>query len=257
MVPFGTESFVEYIGNDSSSVFSITFPTFEASNVVAKITDDLGDETLLIEGVDYTLSNIGRPNQFGSLTLLAGNLATDHVLKISFSQSATQPAKLRNFGALMPEQLERIVDRLAMFILAISQGIDTTITQIIINQGASELRVEALETHAEAVDLQLADHENRITTLENTSALAPTLEHKNTNFAAGFNHIYITSGTISAQLPEPVIGKRIEFKLTGTDDVTLLRFGSETIDGVAANKVLTSTKQSATIINDGTNWFLI
>jgi len=64
-------------------------------------------------------------------------------------------------------------------------------------------------------------------------------------------------GDINVTLPAPQNTKAIYIKKTGSNLVTLIRNGSEKIDNVAANKSLTSAKESVTLICDGVDWFII
>ena len=82
---------------------------------------------------------------------------------------------------------------------------------------------------------------------------------KNSDFVAEYSKVYVISsiGTINATLPLPVASKIVKIKKLGNNQVTLVRNGSEKIDDVAANKVLTSTKESVTLVSDGVDWFII
>jgi prefoldin subunit 5 len=62
---------------------------------------------------------------------------------------------------------------------------------------------------------------------------------------------------VEINLPAPEKGKVIYIKKLNTNLLTLIRSGSEQIDHVAANKSLTSAKESVTLISDGVNWFII
>jgi len=70
-----------------------------------------------------------------------------------------------------------------------------------------------------------------------------------------------TTASRSITLPTPASGLRFTIKdKTGsanTNNITLVRAGSEQIEGIAASKVLQTNWGSWTIISDGTNWFLI
>lgn len=82
---------------------------------------------------------------------------------------------------------------------------------------------------------------------------------KNSNFVAEYGKLYVISsiGTIDVTLPPPVASKIVKIKKLGNNQVTLIRSGSEKIDDVTANKVLTSTKESVTLVSDGADWFII
>lgn len=73
--------------------------------------------------------------------------------------------------------------------------------------------------------------------------------------------IYITtsSGAISVTLPVPTAGRQIVIKdlsgLANTNNITVVRNGSETIEGIAASKVLYANFGMWTFTSDGTNWW--
>ena len=76
-------------------------------------------------------------------------------------------------------------------------------------------------------------------------------------FTAVHNSIHVCTGTLSVQLPAPANRSQIVIKSLGSNTITLVRAGTEQIEGVSANYVFTSTDQSVTIVSNGTNWFII
>lgn len=70
-----------------------------------------------------------------------------------------------------------------------------------------------------------------------------------------------TAAARSIQLPAPAAGLNFHIKdSTGqasTNNITLVRFASEQIEGVAASKVLQTNWGSWHLMSDGTNWFLV
>lgn len=75
--------------------------------------------------------------------------------------------------------------------------------------------------------------------------------------------VFVTtgSGAISVTLPAPTVGRILILKdISGqanTNNITLVRNGSEQIEGIATSKLLTTNWGSWTITSDGTNWFFI
>ena len=130
-VALNTPSVLEYVGTNTASVFSITFPTYELESVEASVSDSIGNTTDLVYGVDYTLSNVGIANTNGSLTLVnngkewlsSGKLKSGYYLYIKFSANTYQPAKFRDLGRFSPEQMEKSIDRLAMAIKAVNEKV--------------------------------------------------------------------------------------------------------------------------------------
>lgn len=74
-------------------------------------------------------------------------------------------------------------------------------------------------------------------------------------------HFVNTSSARSLTLPSPVSGTEITIKdVTGSanvNNITVVRFGSETIEGVAASYAMDQIYQSITLVADGTNWWII
>lgn len=80
--------------------------------------------------------------------------------------------------------------------------------------------------------------------------------------ATGHTYLVNTSTIpITINLPSPVLNVFLMIKdVSGnaeTNNITLHRFGSELIDGVAADKVLSLPYELCIIISDGTNWYIL
>ncbi len=73
----------------------------------------------------------------------------------------------------------------------------------------------------------------------------------------------VNTGTlaITINLPSPDANTWLMIKdiigNAGTNNITLHRHGSETIDGVAADKILTIPYELCMIVADGTNWYVL
>lgn len=71
-----------------------------------------------------------------------------------------------------------------------------------------------------------------------------------------------TSAARTINLPSPSAGRiiRIKDKTGGGYDITLARYGSESIEGVAANYTIAASASkwvSVLVVSDGTNWFVL
>lgn len=70
-----------------------------------------------------------------------------------------------------------------------------------------------------------------------------------------------TSSARSLTLPSPVSGARITVKdadgTANTNNITIVRDGSENIEGVAASRILQTNWGCWTFFSDGTDWFII
>lgn len=137
MIPESTPAIVTYLGDDISTNFAITFPTYEDGDVVAEIVRDSdGDVQLMIIATDYLLTSIGRPNTNAQLALVdnaqewidAGTLKIGYTLNIKFSTDALQAVRLRDLGRRAPENIEKALDRLTMYMKAVSYLANRAIT---------------------------------------------------------------------------------------------------------------------------------
>jgi hypothetical protein len=95
---------------------------------------------------------------------------------------------------------------------------------------------------------------SRATALQNRLANVQT--HTG-NFNASPFKIHLVSGEALVKLPAPVLNHTVTIKKTGEDLLTLEPHGAEQIEGSASNYLLTSTRQSVTLVSDGTDWFII
>ena len=68
-------------------------------------------------------------------------------------------------------------------------------------------------------------------------------------------------GAVNATLPTPVAGLNLFIKpMTldlSTDILTIVRVGAIEIDGVAANYLVSSEKETIHLVSDGVDWFII
>jgi hypothetical protein len=69
------------------------------------------------------------------------------------------------------------------------------------------------------------------------------------------------SGAITITLPTPTNGRQLIIKdisgTAATNNITIARHGTETIEGVSASYVLSANYVSVTLTSDGTNWWLV
>lgn len=103
----------DYIGNGAASVYSYTFRILDEADLLVTTRDTLGNSSTLVLGVDYTVTGANNPSG-GSITLLAGNLATGIELAIRRVVPLTQETDIRNQGDFLPEVHEDQFDRHVM-----------------------------------------------------------------------------------------------------------------------------------------------
>lgn len=244
MIPQGTEPKDEYIGNDTSAVYAITFPTYEDEDLIVEVEDSDGNITTLVQDTDYTLDDIGIPNQDGEITLIdasqdwisgTGNLDTGFILRVKFTSEAFQPTVFRDLGKFAPEFFGKALDRLTMCILAIRDMVVNFADQI-----------------AEIIS-DVADLDDRVTDLENASE--EPIEYETVDFTAEYGKVHVVNGASNVTLPAPIAGKTIKLKAF-TVPFTVLRNGGEKIDDVAANVVIDSEESYYQFKTDGTDWII-
>ena len=103
-----------YIGNGTASVFGFSFKVFAAADLdVVRLNTSTGIETTLVLNSDYsvTLNGDQNSNPGGSITLVAGNLASGFTLTITSDIANLQPTDLTNQGGFYPEVITDSFDR--------------------------------------------------------------------------------------------------------------------------------------------------
>lgn len=89
------------------------------------------------------------------------------------------------------------------------------------------------------------------------------VESKSGDFTAASGYIYLVSSAAARAITLPAAASGAIFKVkdsTGscnTNNFTITRAGSESIEGVAANRTLSAAWGSWTFVSDGTNWFIL
>jgi hypothetical protein len=81
------------------------------------------------------------------------------------------------------------------------------------------------------------------------------------NAKHGYTYLLTTGAARTVTLPTPRSGLTFKIKdvsgTANTNNITLARFSAESIEGVAASKVLQTNWGVWTVTSDGTNWFLV
>jgi hypothetical protein len=101
----------QHTGTNSTDTYSFTFKIDSSADLIVteKDTDDV--ETTLTLTTDYTVDGVGDAAG-GTITLVAGNLATSHILVIKGDTPRTQETDIRNQGPYLPEVIEDQFDKL-------------------------------------------------------------------------------------------------------------------------------------------------
>jgi len=129
-----------FTGTGALSTYSFAFKVFQASDLlVIRQLISTGAQTTLALTTDYTVSlNADQDSSpGGSITLVAGALATTYTLLITSDVGNLQPTSLTNQGGFYPEVINDSLDRATIQIqqVAVKSGremsaplIDGTIT---------------------------------------------------------------------------------------------------------------------------------
>ena len=119
-----------FIGNGTASVFGFAFKVFTASDLdVVRLTISSGIEYTLVLNADYTVSLNGdqNSNPGGSITLLAGPLASGFTLTITSDIPNLQPTDLTNQGGFYPEVITDALDRATIQIQQMTRDVGRSI----------------------------------------------------------------------------------------------------------------------------------
>ena len=119
-----------FVGNGTATVLPFTFKIFAAADLdVVRLTTSTGVETTLVLNSNYsvTLNGDQNSNPGGSITLLAGALATGYTLVITSDIANLQPTDLTNQGGFYPEVITDALDRATIQIQQISDIGDRTL----------------------------------------------------------------------------------------------------------------------------------
>jgi hypothetical protein len=97
-----------------------------------------------------------------------------------------------------------------------------------------------------------------------SQSLRLEVESKTADFTAENGKVYVIApagATLDIQLPAPVANFHCVLKDISGDllnkVVTIVRDGSELIDGQAANKLMQSDYESLMLFSNGTDWFIL
>lgn len=119
-----------FIGNGSAATFPFTFKVFQASDLfVVRLTVSTGAQSTLVLGTDYTVTlNLEQDsNPGGSITLVAGALASGYNLIITSDIGNLQPTDLTNQGGFYPEVINDSLDRATIQIQQLQEQTDRTL----------------------------------------------------------------------------------------------------------------------------------
>ena len=229
-----------YIGTGSGSTFFFSFSVFTQSQIIVTVTSSLGVVTTLTLGTDYSVSGLnsaGTPASPGSISLInnsqawlsAGNLAVGYTLTIQSAFPYSQLTSIRNQGDYYPETLEDALDNLEYQIQQLNQLVLT------LNGGGKVV------------------FNTSIVAMIGVSSSGVAIVNGNTYL------VHTLLGAFTLNLPAPTPGLWFFVKDADqnawTNNITIHRAGSEKIDGIASDLVLSASNGCWLIGTDGVNWY--
>jgi hypothetical protein len=163
-----------FIGNGTASAFGFTFKVFTAGDIdVVRLNTSTGVETTLVLTTDYTVTlNIDQDsNPGGTVTLVAGPLATGFTLTITSDIANLQPTDLTNQGGFYPEVITDSFDRATIQIQQMAGEVSRSI-KAPISDGSPDMELPAASVRANTF---LAFDANGVPTVQAaSSSAAPT-----------------------------------------------------------------------------------
>jgi hypothetical protein len=163
-----------FIGNGTASAFGFTFKVFTAGDIdVVRLNTSTGVETTLVLTTDYTVTlNIDQDsNPGGTVTLVAGPLATGFTLTITSDIANLQPTDLTNQGGFYPEVITDSFDRATIQIQQLAGDVSRSIK---VPLSDSTFDMELPGALARANSFVAFDGNGALTTQAASSSAAPT-----------------------------------------------------------------------------------
>lgn len=119
-----------FIGNGTASSFPFTYKVFQASDLdVVRLEQSTNVQTTLQLTTDYTvtLNQDQDSNPGGTVTLVAGALATGYTLTMTSDVPNLQPTDLTNQGGFYPEVINDALDRATIQIQQLQEQTDRSL----------------------------------------------------------------------------------------------------------------------------------
>jgi hypothetical protein len=163
-----------FVGNGTASAFPFTFKVFAAGDLdVVRLNSSTGVETTLVLTTDYTVAlNIDQDsNPGGTVTLVAGPLATGFTLTITSDIANLQPTDLTNQGGFYPEVITDSFDRATIQIQQMAGEVSRSIK---VPLSDSTFDMELPGALARANSFVAFDGNGALTTQAASSSAAPT-----------------------------------------------------------------------------------
>lgn len=263
-----------FIGNGTASVFPFAFKVFTATDLdVIRLASSTGVETTLVLNSDYsvTLNGDQNSNPGGSITLLAGALASGFTLTITSDIANLQPTDLTNQGGFYPEVITDSLDRATIQIQQISDIGDRTL-KIPISDGTG-LDME-LPTAAQRANSFLAfDSSGEPTVLTAGTSGAPATITRQVFSGTGSQTVFTLAsdpgglgnsaqiyigGVYQQRSTYTIIGTTLTFSqapVAGTDNIEFINFLTDNVGSVSADLVTYTPAGSGAVARSAASKF--
>lgn len=237
-----------FIGNGTASVFSFSFKVFTAADLqVVKLNVATTIETTLALTTDYTVSlnTDQNANPGGSITLVAGALASGYNLVITSDIGNLQPTDLTNQGGFYPDVINDSLDRATIQIQQLQTAVDrAALLPITSSADAAALvaDIERLASSANNLDIDA----NNIGSINTVATNIASVNTVSTNIAS-VNAVAANATNINAVNANATNINAVNANKTNIDTVAGNNANVSTVAGISAN--VTAVAGNATNIN--------
>ena len=122
-----TSNKVQYNCDGVQTEFSFTFPIFQSSDIYVVLTDPDGNETILTENTDYTVTAATNGFENGGKITTVSTYASGYTITIVREVPLTQETDFRNKDVLPAETLEDALDKLTMMVQQLEEKVNRNI----------------------------------------------------------------------------------------------------------------------------------
>lgn len=237
-----------YIGNGTTTVFPFYFKVFTAADVeVVRLTVATNVEVVLALTTNYTvtLNTDQNANPGGSITLVAGALASGYNLVITSAIGNLQPTDLTNQGGFYPDVINDALDRATIQIQQLQEGLDRAALLPITSAADSAALVadiERLATSANNLDIDA----NNIGSINTVAAAISNVNSVASNIA-NVNSVAGNATNINAVNSNSTNINAVNSNSTNINTVAGNNTNITTVAGISAN--VTSVAGNSTNIN--------
>ena len=264
-----------FVGNGTASVFPYAFKIFAATDLdVIRLASSTGVESTLVLNSDYsvTLNGDQNSNPGGSITLLAGALASGFTLTITSDIANLQPTDLTNQGGFYPEVITDSLDRATIQIQQISDIGDRTL-KIPISDGTG-LDMELPPAAARANSFLSFDANGEPTVVAAGSSGAPTTITRQVFSGTGSQTVFTLAsdpgalgnsaqvyigGVYQQRSTYTIAGTTLTFSaapVAGTDNIEFVNFLTSSIGATSADLVTYTPAGSGAVARSAASKFV-